>query len=110
MPRTDLLLADPNSAELEIDREEWSLESFDRLAFVQRALDLLRPPKTKIVICTGRKLRVESGRAWGQGEGQRWALVSVPKRASKRALALALADLVGPDARPYALDVLFQEP
>jgi hypothetical protein len=103
MPRFDR----PNSAEQDLEeQQEWSLEAFDRVAFVHRALDLLRPAKTKVVICPGRHLRVEAGRAWGQGPGQRWALVSVPPRASKRALALALSQLVGTEARPWALDVL----
>ena len=108
MPRLDLTRAD--AAELEFAEEEWSLEAFDRVAFVHRALDLLRPPKTDVVICPGRHLRVEAGRAWGKGPGQRWALVSVPPRASRRALALALAELVGADARPWALDVLLSAP
>jgi hypothetical protein len=109
MPRLDLGPR-PDSAEYELEREEWSLEAFDRVAFVHRALDLLRPPKTKVVICPGRHLRVEAGRAWGEGPGQRWALVSVPPRASRRALALAIAELMGPDARPWALDVLLSAP
>ena len=109
MPRLDLLADMPDAAELELVASEWSFEAFDRVAFVHRALDLLRPPKTKIVICAGRQLRVESGRAWGEGDGQRWALVSVPPRASKRSLALAVASLAGPEARPWALDVLLSD-
>ncbi len=110
MPRFDLG-ARPDSAEYELERGEWSLEDFDRVAFVHRALDVLRlEPKTKVVICRGRHLRVDAGRAWGEGEGQRWALVSVPERASRRALALAIAGLMGSEARPWALDVLLSLP
>lgn len=104
MPRLEL---EPSSAEIERTLEEWSFESFDRVAFVHRALELLRPEKITVAICEGgRSVRVESGRAWGKGKGQRWALVSVPPGASKRALALALADLRGPRSPAYALDVL----
>jgi hypothetical protein len=63
-----------------------------------------------VAVCSGRtRLRVESGRAWGRGEGARWALVSVPPRASREAIALAIAGLRPPvdeDTSRYVLDVL----
>lgn len=85
-----------------------SREEFDRVEFTLNALELVRPPAIIVAVCQGQsRLRVEAGRAWGRGQGARWALVSVPPMASREAIVLALAEL-GP-ARPYALDVLLAE-
>jgi hypothetical protein len=104
--------------EVEASKDEISNDSFDRAAFAMRALELLSLPKTTVAICPGaRRLRVESGRAWGRGEGARWAVLAIPSSASKRAIALAIAQLAtsgdarsvmpsSAPARPYALDVL----
>jgi len=85
---------------------EASDESFDRLAFAAHALALLHvPPRTTVAICEGRaRVRVESGRTWGKGDA-RWAMVSVPPNASRRAIALAVANIAARGA-PWALDVL----
>ena len=85
---------------------ETSDEAFDRVAFAARALEIVRPVRTRVAICEGSfRVRVESGRRWGGPEGARWAIVSVPPRASRRAIVLAIAELAG-DAVPYAFDVL----
>jgi hypothetical protein len=83
------------------------VESFDRLAFAASALELVRPARMTVALC-GRsaRLRVEAGRKWGCDRGERWALVSVPETASRRAIALAIAELTDGESRPYALDVL----
>ncbi len=96
---------------IERDRaqDEASDERFDRAAFARRAIDLVQPPRTTVAICEGAsRMRVESGRAWGRGPGERWALLAIPASASRRAIALAVAGLAG---RPpaYALDVLMEE-
>jgi hypothetical protein len=86
--------------------DETSDERFDRAAFARHALDLVCPPRTTVAICEGAtRMRVESGRAWGRPEGSRWALIAIPSRASRRAIALAVAELA-PSPPPYALDVL----
>src|SRR5262245_32584707 len=93
----------PGDEVLDIDSDE----PFDRVAFVKHALDLVRPRRTTVAICPGaRKMRVESGRAWGRGAGARWALIAIPERASRRAIALAVAELCDTSVRPYVLDVL----
>ena len=55
----------------------------------------------------------DEGRMWGKAEGERWAMVSVPPTASRRAIALAVAGLAaGPGGRtatPYLLDVLLAD-
>lgn len=85
---------------------EESAEAFDRMGFARLALDLLRPPHETIALCSSHHLRVESGRQWGKKSA--WAIVMIPPRASRRAIAYALSTLVS-DAPPYALDVLLRE-
>lgn len=104
----------PYRADWEIEEhedasDEVSRESFDRQAFAAHALALLRPPpRTTVAICEGRaRLGVETGRVWGK-PGERWALVSVPPNASRRAIALAVAHVAGGGA-PWALDVLLAQ-
>jgi hypothetical protein len=103
MPRLDAsaLL----EAELELAEEDD--EAFDRFAFAIAALDLLRPPRTRVALCMGSsRMRIESGRAWGRGTGARWAMLSIPARASRRAIALAVAEIARGSGVPWALDVL----
>jgi len=94
----------------ELEELETSSERFDRLAFAERALALVRPANTRVAICQGRtRVTVESGRAWGRAANARWALVSVPPAASRRAIAIAALALAGPSPEPYALDVLLAD-
>jgi hypothetical protein len=87
--------------------DETSDERFDRAAFARRALAIVRPPRTTVAICEGAaRMRVESGPAWGRAEGERWALLAIPAAASRRAIALAVAELAARGHRPWALDVL----
>lgn len=96
-------------AEIELAEVESSTEAFDRMSFAREALDLVRPTKTTIALCEGVfRVRVEVGKQWGS-PGHRWAIVSVPPRASRRAIALAIAELAEADLRPYVLDVLLQD-
>jgi hypothetical protein len=96
---------------LEPQREldETSDEGFDRAAFARRALALVRPPRTTVAICEGAaRMRVVSGRMWGRTPGrdaERWAMLAIPHQASRRAIALAVAELVHQPG-PYVLDVL----
>ncbi len=67
----------------------------------------VRPADTTVAVCPGAsRLRVDSGRAWGRGARARWAVLAIPARASRRAIALAVAELAHAP-RPYVLDVLF---
>jgi hypothetical protein len=92
--------------EIERDFDETSDERFDRTQFARRALDLVQPPETTVAICAGAaRMRVDSGRTWGQSAKARWALLAIPPQASRRAIALAVAELARAP-RPYVLDVL----
>jgi hypothetical protein len=97
--------------EVASERDPWRVESseerFDRIAFARRALDLVRPVGTRVAICEGTAaVHVASGRNW-RGGYARWAVLSIPPRASRRAIALAVAELAGRSpAAPFAFDVL----
>jgi hypothetical protein len=96
--------------ERELDGTETSSERFDRVAFAARAVSLVKPHNMCVAIGRGRsRVVVESGRAWGSGEDARWAMLSVPPMASRRAIAAAVATLTGPAPAPYALSVLLAE-
>jgi hypothetical protein len=103
MPRIELERVE------EVDESsQSSTESFDRLAFAERAIALVRPPGTTVAICPGaRRLRVQAGRQWGAAVGERWAVLSVPMNASRHAIASAVLELGdGTPPRAWALDVL----
>ena len=88
-----------------LDELEASDDSFDRSAFALQALELLRPRLTTVAVFEGSRLHVASGRAWGHGPGARWAMLAVPRTASRRAIALAVASLARAP-RPYAMELL----
>jgi hypothetical protein len=91
------------------DRDDGVFEAFDRMAFAQRALDLVQPRKMRVAVCgKSSRLRVEVGRDWGEPEGARWALVAIPDTASRRSIALAIAELADCETQPYVLDVLLE--
>jgi hypothetical protein len=95
---------EPARAQLDTETSD---ERFDRVAFARRALELVQPPRTTVAICEGAaRMRVESGRAWGRGPGERWAMLAIPPAASRRAIALAVVELAAHEHRPWALDVL----
>jgi hypothetical protein len=87
--------------------DEGAGEDFDRMAFAERAVALVRPPRTKVAICEGSKrVDVMAGRDWGGGPQARWAVLIVPKNASRRAIATAVLALHEGAARPWTLDAL----
>ncbi len=102
--RPDHVLDGVPERDLAVD--ETSDERFDRCEFARHALRLVNPPDTTVAICEGAsRMRVESGRAWGRGRTARWAMLAIPSKASRRAIALAVAELARMP-RPYVLDVL----
>ncbi len=102
MPRIEI-----ERIEQEEDLAESSTETFDRIAFAERAIALVRPSRTTVAILEGsRRVKVSSGRQWGAPPGSRWAMVSVPRDASRRAIAKAVLALHDGSSRAWALDVL----
>lgn len=91
MPRIEIELERVERAE---DLVEVSDERFDRMAFAERAVALIRPPHTTVAICEGTsRVRVTSGRQWGGQDGARWAVLHVPRDASRQAIARAVLGL-----------------
>jgi hypothetical protein len=83
------------------------LERFDRIAFAMHALRLLSPPKVTVAIYrAGLRLRVERGRDLRAGAGATWATLGIPPHASRRQIALAVAELAGLGEVPYVVDLL----
>jgi hypothetical protein len=114
MPRIEL-----ERFERDDDREQISRESFDRIAFAERALAVVRPRDTTVAICEGyRRVRVERGRQWGSSPDARWAMLAIPRHASRRAILDAVLTLAADDPsrmhaplggapyRAWTLDVL----
>jgi hypothetical protein len=113
MPRIEL-----ERFEQDDDREEVSGESFDRIAFAERAVAIIRPSGTTVAICEGhRRVCIEIGRQWGGASEDRWAMLMIPAHASRRAILDAVLTLaandparirmpVGSPYRAWTLDVL----
>jgi hypothetical protein len=83
-----------------------SRASFDRLAFALRAIDVLRPPGTDIVVYPSSRLEVQQGRDLRRGNAARWALVGIPRDASAASIALALLEIEGTPQRPITLELV----
>ncbi len=99
-------LRDEDLLREELDESD---EEFDRLAFARRAIELVGPSRTRVVLCQGaRSVQLDVGRAWGRRPPGRWAVLWVPVRASRRAIALAALELAEGTSPPYALDALIQ--
>lgn len=82
-------------------------ESFDRIAFALRALEILKPRGMTVAVFQGRfGLQIERGRDWGRGPDATWAMVRVPPDASRESIILALTELSGLPAAPWLLDTL----
>lgn len=104
MPRIEL-----ERIEQAEDPSQVSTEVFDRIAFAERALALVQPTSTAVAICEGlRRVQVAAGRQWGGDPAKRWAILSVPRNASRRAIANAVLDLAPGRPRAWALDVLIR--
>jgi hypothetical protein len=104
MPRIEL-----ERVEQAEDPSHVSDERFDRIAFAERALALVRPPQTTVAICEGvRRVEIAAGRQWGGAPAERWAVLRVPRNASRKAIASAVLDLASGQPRAWALDVLMR--
>ena len=90
------------------DGDDESSEDFDRFAFAEKAIALVRPHDTMVLLGPTRgRIHVEIGRHWGRGN-TRWAVLLVPPRASRKAIAIAVASLARDPGQAYALDVLLE--
>ena len=78
---------------------------FDRLAFALRAVELLRPGSTTVIVYRSTRLHIEQGRDLRRGNHARWAIVGVPMDASAESIALALTEIEGVSAGPFVFDL-----
>ena len=87
---------------VEIDRDriesERSTEEFDRVAFAMLALDRMPPRIGTIAVLESR-----DGRAVKIDEGREWAVLIVPRLASRRAIAHAVATIAKSPLPPWSL-------
>jgi hypothetical protein len=72
--------------ELERIESEQSTESFDRVAFAMLALDRMPPRIGTIAVYESRGARTVR-----IDEGRNWAVLSIPRQASRRAIVHAVA-------------------
>jgi len=82
---------------------------FDRIAFALRAVELLRPGATTVIVYRSTRLHVEQGRDLRRGNHSRWAIVGVPVNASAESIALALTEIEGVAAGPFIFDLALSE-
>jgi hypothetical protein len=81
-------------------------ESFDRLAFAMRALDVLRPKRLRVALYrTSSSMQVEVIKDVSR-EGVRIASVGIPDHASAAHIAYALAEIAGVTSVPYAVQMM----
>jgi hypothetical protein len=78
---------------------------FDRIAFALRAVELLRPGSTTVIVYRSTRLHVEQGRDLRRGNHARWAIVGVPTDASAESIALALTEIEGVSSGPFIFDL-----
>ncbi|MEO8878217.1 MAG: hypothetical protein ABI461_21670 [Polyangiaceae bacterium] len=82
----------------ELIEAESSEERFDRVAFAMMALDRVPPRIPTIAVYESR-----AGRGVRVDEGRNWAVLSVPRSASKRAIIHAVAAIAKSPIPPFSL-------
>ncbi|MEM9694005.1 MAG: hypothetical protein AAGA56_15765 [Myxococcota bacterium] len=88
------------------DFEARDFEVFDRIAFANRALDILRPKNLKVVFYErGESMHIERGRDPRKSRPD-WALVGIPPHASRENIAYGLAELTGLHDQPFVVELL----
>jgi hypothetical protein len=79
-------------------------ESFNRIEFALRVLDLIRLQMNVTVYPRGRSLQIRRGRDWKVGPDAEWVMIGVPRDASRLHIVYALAELAGVARQPFLLD------
>lgn len=81
-------------------------ESFDRIAFAMRALDVLRPKRLRVALYrTSASMQIEVVNDVAR-KGYRIASVGIPDHASAAHIAYALAEIAGVTSVPYAVQMM----
>ena len=82
--------------------EAMSTESFDRIAFAMSLLKVLRPKMDVAVYPATRHVDVQHS----HGRLHSWAMVGIPRHATRENIARALIELSGRADQPFLLDLL----
>lgn len=86
--------------------EGWCTEDFDRVDFARRVLDVLKPVGVRVLLRDGsREFVIEQGRLW-TGANARWAIVAIPRQASREDILWNLVEVIGYTPGPYRFDVM----
>jgi hypothetical protein len=92
-------------SQLRFDRS--SFERFDRIAFAMRALRILQPPGMRVAVYSrGHDFQLERGRDLAFGEAASFALLGIPRDASRESIALAVTELAGLGNTPLLVPLL----
>ncbi len=95
---------DRRYVEFERDEREGDRELFDRVAFAMRLLRLVKP-RLRVAVCEGtERLRVERG-----GASRPWAVLSIPRDASRYAIVDAVLVLADRRDVPFLRDLLLTD-
>ena len=95
--------------ELVRDERDLDREVFDRIAYANYALAMLRHKRLTVAICAGAsRVRVEEGRDFRKGPGARWAILSIPPDASRATIAAAIVRLAGREHDPYTFELVMR--
>ena len=85
---------------------EWSLEAFDRVDYARRVLDALKPQRVRVLLRDGgAEFSIDQGRLWGTADA-RWAIVAIPRHATREDIVWTLVELIGYTPGPYRFDVM----
>jgi hypothetical protein len=80
-------------------------QSFDRIAFALRAVELLRPRATTVIVYRSSRLHLQQGRDLRRGNDAKWVIVGVPADASAESIALAITEIEGVAPVPFVFDL-----
>ena len=84
----------------------WCTEEFDRVDFARRVLDVLKPVGVRVLLRDGlRDFVIEQGRLW-TAVNARWAIVAIPRQASREDILWNLVEVIGYTPGPYRFDVM----
>lgn len=83
-------------------------EHFDRLDYLRRALDLLGASRVRTAMRLGERLDVRTGIDFARSREAAWAIVQIPRDASRRAIALCALEIARPEPGPMAARTLWE--
>lgn len=103
LPRRETQSTYRRYVEFQRDEREDDREIFDRVAYAMRLLRIVSP-RVRVAVCEGtEKLKVERGGTLP------WAVLSIPRDASRYSIVEAVLRLAGKEATPFLRDLLLSD-